>query len=368
MRRVNERQDGPRFNLTCSSSNDRKYERHVSNIRRYTDPKEFFECGGEIHIKFSKMHESAIIIYEHNGHTELPRFHVTEEICNYIMEQKHLPPRQIYWNLIQLADDPRFEKTELHTITRQQVYNVWLSNTKTQWARDTDNFRSAQLLIAEQDGYHLIEGRQEPGVSLALTTPCFSNYEKYNCGKMTEVFIDSTFGTNKHGYELYRVLAEYDLVSLPLSYLVKEDGKRGIRLTGWLAALRDAGLNPNVVHTDKDFRVLPSENPETVEENDEGSMEPLGILRWAFGDQCASNPRMQRDICRFIPNAGSFIAHFKRPYEEALGRSQSEVNHTMKKPRRATIICDLRINTIRHLKLVKWRTESVSTVAESKLP
>ncbi|KAK9341844.1 hypothetical protein V1522DRAFT_433108 [Lipomyces starkeyi] len=631
------------------------------------------------------MHESAIIIYEHNGHTESPRFHVTEEICNYIMEQKHLPPRQIYWNLIQLADDPRFEKTELHTITRQQVYNVWLSNTKTQWERDTDDFRSAQLLIAEQDGYHLIEGLQEPGVSLAFTTPCFSNYEKYNRGKMTEVFIDSTFGTNKHGYELYCVLAEYDLVSLPLSYLfldtrnVKEDGKRGIRLTGWLAALRDAGLNPNVVHTDKDFaevtaasivfkpnnpaynhhlclwhslraidqkitgkvkdkgndstdivgnsiratalpeylhfyptkqaqtlrgmikrhllrhpllpevvddkkaapstlqfksyeeihgcsvkemleycksidqpklfryfwanwyrpsfgnvgsrweiaslsgrrgsdasipisrttmrleshwrilkkdyasrftrprldvltyiictglvrsrmhshtqveagrkkpsayhdfvhlwrvcacavdssvisdevyhadhgkwvcscpsfilnaryickhlvsfycslnadgkyivrpppsfrpdlfqetlpllrfnasdpvdvenirsgtevtnaadnragavpptyaeelesfQLLPSEYPETVEEDDEESMELLGILRWAVGDQCASNPRMQRDICRFIPNAGSFIAHFKRPYEEALGRSQSEVNHTMRK-------------------------------------
>ncbi|KAK9334767.1 hypothetical protein V1521DRAFT_450415, partial [Lipomyces starkeyi] len=59
-----------------------------------------------------------------------------------------------------------FEKTELHTITRQQVYNVWLSYTKTQWERDTDDFRSAQILIAEQDGYHLIEGLQEPGVSL----------------------------------------------------------------------------------------------------------------------------------------------------------------------------------------------------------
>ncbi|KAK9326540.1 hypothetical protein V1520DRAFT_372680 [Lipomyces starkeyi] len=35
-RRVNERQDGPRFNMTCSSSNNRKYETHVSNICRYT--------------------------------------------------------------------------------------------------------------------------------------------------------------------------------------------------------------------------------------------------------------------------------------------------------------------------------------------
>ncbi|KAK9233696.1 hypothetical protein V1525DRAFT_436334, partial [Lipomyces kononenkoae] len=76
---------------------------------------------------------------------------------------------------------------------------------------------------------------------------------------MTEIFIDATFGTNKHGYELYCVITEYDLVSIPLSYLlldtrgVQEVGKRGSRLTTWLMALRGAGLKPCVVHTDKDF-------------------------------------------------------------------------------------------------------------------
>ncbi|KAK9347858.1 hypothetical protein V1522DRAFT_419843 [Lipomyces starkeyi] len=79
------------------------------------------------------------------------------------------------------------------------------------------------------------------------------------------------------------------------------------------------------------FQLLPSENPETAEDNDEESMELLRILHWASGEQCASNPRMQRDICRFITNPASFIAHFKRPYEEALGSSRSELNHTMRK-------------------------------------
>ncbi|KAK9334555.1 hypothetical protein V1521DRAFT_479711 [Lipomyces starkeyi] len=60
---------------------------------------------------------------------------------------------------------------------------------------------------------------------------------------MTEVFIDSTFGTNNHGYELYCVLTEYDL----------EEGKRGSRLTAWITALRREVLRPHVVHTDKDF-------------------------------------------------------------------------------------------------------------------
>ncbi|KAK9489049.1 hypothetical protein V1508DRAFT_447250 [Lipomyces doorenjongii] len=70
------------------------------------------------------------------------------------------------------------------------------------------------------------------------------------------------------------------------------------------------------------YQLPPSKNPETVEENDEESTELLGILRWAVGE-CASNPRMQRDICRLIPNPASFIAHFKRPYEESSDRSRS---------------------------------------------
>ncbi|KAK9366556.1 hypothetical protein V1509DRAFT_568514 [Lipomyces kononenkoae] len=116
-----------------------------------------------------------------------------------------------------------------------------------------------QNLLAEQDGYRLVDGLQEPGVSLAFLTPCFTNRSTYSLAKMTEVFIDSTFGKNKHVYEIYCILTEYDLVSLPLSYLlrdtrgVQEEGKKEFRLTAWFTALRREGLLPNVVHTDKDF-------------------------------------------------------------------------------------------------------------------
>ncbi|KAK9481502.1 hypothetical protein V1527DRAFT_499700 [Lipomyces starkeyi] len=211
------------INLTCSRSNERRTgERDPSSVQR-----------------FSKSNRSVTIIYDHKYdhkcQAETPKFRITEEIQQYIKAQQLFPPRQIYQNLIQLADN-------LHTITRQQVYNVCLSLTKRDWERDrTDDFRSAQLLVGEHSGFQLVEGFQEPGVSLAFTTPY------------------STFGTNRHGYELYCVLTEYDLVSLPLSYLlldtrgVQEVGKRGSRLTKWLIALRDAGLKPNVVHTEKDF-------------------------------------------------------------------------------------------------------------------
>ncbi|KAK9349731.1 hypothetical protein V1523DRAFT_443041 [Lipomyces doorenjongii] len=195
--------DGPRFSLTCSRSNERRTgERDPSSVQRYTTAKEFFDCHWELHISFSRSNRSATIIYDHKCHAETPKFRITEEIQQYIKAQKLFPPRQIYQNLIQLADSPQFAKTDLHTITRQQVYNR-------EWERDrTDDFKSAQLLVGEHIGFQLIEGLQEPGVSLAFTTPCFTDRANYNRAKMTEIFIDSTFGTNRHGYELYCVLTE----------------------------------------------------------------------------------------------------------------------------------------------------------------
>ncbi|KAK9366673.1 hypothetical protein V1509DRAFT_556828, partial [Lipomyces kononenkoae] len=121
------------------------------------------------------------------------------------------------------------------TGVHKDAYNIWMSR---EWERDArDNFRSAKMLVEEQESYFLIEGLQDPGVSLAFTTPCFNDKVKYNRMKMTEVFIDSTFGTNKHGYEL-------DLVSVPLSYLlldtrgIREESKKGSRLPAWLTTLR----------------------------------------------------------------------------------------------------------------------------------
>ncbi|KAK9311507.1 hypothetical protein V1524DRAFT_418945 [Lipomyces starkeyi] len=237
-RRCIERNDEIKFSFTCSRSTECETQRDPLTIQRYAVPEEFFDCHGQLHIILSKDNGSAVIAYDHRGHTETPKFHMTDEVRRYIQAQKLLSPRQIYQNLNRMTGDTQFEKTDLHTITRQQVYNVWLSFTRKDWERDPKNdFLSAQLLIGEQDGYQLVEELQEPGVSLAFVTPCFSDTVNYDRAKMSEIFVDSTFSTNRHGYELYCVLTEYDLVSLPLSYLlldtrgIREEDKRGSRLT-----------------------------------------------------------------------------------------------------------------------------------------
>ncbi|KAK9237012.1 hypothetical protein V1525DRAFT_344873, partial [Lipomyces kononenkoae] len=248
-----ERRDGAKYTFSCPASfDDRPAERDPSTIQRYIGQHQYFECHGEFHINFSKANTSATVMYEHIGHTESREFPLTDEVRNYIKSHKYLPPRQIYRDLIQMTNGSDFEKPEAHVITRKQVYNFWISPTQREMHRDVDDFKSAQLLVAEQYHYELLHGLQEPGISLAFVTPCFTDSQKFDRAKMTEVFIDATFGTNRHGFELYCVLTEYDLVSLPLSHLlldtrgIQVDGKRRSRLTTWLIELRNAGLTPKM--------------------------------------------------------------------------------------------------------------------------
>ncbi|KAK9341988.1 hypothetical protein V1522DRAFT_425592, partial [Lipomyces starkeyi] len=80
------------------------------------------------------------------------------------------------------------------------------------------------------------------------------------------------------------------------------------------------------------LELVPAENPEATEENDEQIREFMRVVHWATGPECESNPRMQRAFYRYFSNkAVSFLSEFKRPYEEAVGTSRSVSSNTMRK-------------------------------------
>ncbi|KAK9233721.1 hypothetical protein V1525DRAFT_460029 [Lipomyces kononenkoae] len=109
-RRCTERNDEIKFSFTCSCSTERETERDPLKVQRYTIAKEFFDCQGRLHITISK-----------NNGTKLYRY---AQVPFSAADISDLTP---------MADDSQFEKTDLHTITRKQVYNVWLSFTRMQW-------------------------------------------------------------------------------------------------------------------------------------------------------------------------------------------------------------------------------------------
>ncbi|KAJ8100843.1 hypothetical protein POJ06DRAFT_249634 [Lipomyces tetrasporus] len=83
------------------------------------------------------------------------------------------------------------------------------------------------------------------------------------------------------------------------------------------------------------FELMASENPEITESDDASSRELREIINWATGDASRSNPRMQRDVCSFVRNQDGFIARYKRPYEEAMGRTRSADGQTMREAARS---------------------------------
>jgi len=56
-------------------------------------------------------------------------------------------------------------------------------------------------------------------VSLAFTTPFFKDL-RVRVTDVDEAFVDATYQTNKNEYELYALVIERDLVTVPISYLL----------------------------------------------------------------------------------------------------------------------------------------------------
>ncbi|KAK9235976.1 hypothetical protein V1525DRAFT_420843 [Lipomyces kononenkoae] len=82
------------------------------------------------------------------------------------------------------------------------------------------------------------------------------------------------------------------------------------------------------------LQLLPIEDPEANEKNDERLWEILRIMQWAAGES-HSNPRMQQDLCSFIRNHDEFVARYKRSYEVAMGGARSADGQTMRKAQKS---------------------------------
>ncbi|KAK9235578.1 hypothetical protein V1525DRAFT_409485 [Lipomyces kononenkoae] len=77
----------------------------------------------------------------------------------------------------------------------------------------------------------------------------------------------------------------------------------------------------------------PLETCQKCHAENEQMSEVLRILHWAC-KASENNPKMQRDICRFI-DCEAFMKRFKRPYEEAMRSSRVNKVHTMRKAPRS---------------------------------
>ncbi|KAK9489951.1 hypothetical protein V1508DRAFT_426458 [Lipomyces doorenjongii] len=80
------------------------------------------------------------------------------------------------------------------------------------------------------------------------------------------------------------------------------------------------------------LQLLPAEDPEAGEEDDEEAMELLRLMNWVSGEQCRFNPRMQRHICSLFRirkcSSQSSRGHMKRRWGIAVTQCEKHRSRT----------------------------------------
>lgn len=164
-------------------------------------------------------------------------------------------PAEIYHDL-QASDLPRQEKQR---ITESQIYYQCQRENAKLWRHDDDQLKSAILLLdetSEKYGRTFYTVGNMHGLAIYILE---SISTLASCAK--ELAIDSTYGTNNTGMELFAVLAEVDGTGIPLAYLFagtskpgekKDDGAMIHLLEQFLRRIKLGNFKPTFFGCDKD--------------------------------------------------------------------------------------------------------------------
>ncbi|KAF7333854.1 SWIM-type domain-containing protein [Mycena venus] len=135
-------------------------------------------------------------------------------------------------------------------ITATQVHSAWTEMSQILWKRDDMKEFGDDVDVLDIQPAEGVE--QVAWVMKKIMEPLR--------GKVVEIGLDATYGTNSKHLELYTVLGEYDNAGFPLSYCLLSTadsidiGKRKAALEAWAQILRDKyGVIPVFVHVDKDM-------------------------------------------------------------------------------------------------------------------
>ncbi|KAG8912440.1 hypothetical protein FRC01_005099 [Tulasnella sp. 417] len=210
-------------------------------------------------ISDATMREYVDIMVSHSeDHVPYCAISLPPEVRKFIQDSPDKDPTQIWKEILRKYPNPNF--------TRDSVYQFWHDRAKAKWTSAADEVTSARNLLkrgAEPGGLgeHRVEEIliEEPeGLSvIAFSLPDMISRWR---DRIREAAIDSAWGTNRAGYEIFAALGEAYGSGLPLGYLClkaigesAEGSKRQV-LETFLEHFRDRwGLTVKVTLSDKDW-------------------------------------------------------------------------------------------------------------------
>ncbi|KAH6869450.1 hypothetical protein BKA70DRAFT_1131763, partial [Coprinopsis sp. MPI-PUGE-AT-0042] len=219
-----------------------------------------FACDGWLIITLSPSSNVASVRLKHcDDHIPYWRVDIPEETQQFIRKNCHRSLEDIWGDIIQESPIPSF--------TRRAVSHLWHEINSQKWKRDSDELKSAKILIEEASDPSKVDDPRfrvtpvklpelEGFKAIAFVLPHFM---KTYGDSMRELSLDSTWKTNGNNYECYAILGEVQGSGCPLGYLLvlSSSGEAGGK-EKYIACLLNHikkfwNLSPIVTLTDKDW-------------------------------------------------------------------------------------------------------------------
>ncbi|KAG8894871.1 hypothetical protein FRC00_008347 [Tulasnella sp. 408] len=225
-----------RFSYTYTCAQDISRQKKSNKIaepdkRRDKGKMAAFDCRGRIKVSLPKIHllkdksamgrpSHADIIISHNGdHVPYCSVALPDDVKQIIIDgvEKRWNMSQV-WHAIQAAHP-------IQAFSRDSVYHFWHNRVRSAWVRDADEMKSAREILLEaavpnRVGPYALESidiQMPEGLSgFAFSVPAM--LDKWG-DRIREIALDSAWGTNRSGYEVYALLGEAYGSGLPIGYV-----------------------------------------------------------------------------------------------------------------------------------------------------
>ncbi|KDQ14257.1 hypothetical protein BOTBODRAFT_110345 [Botryobasidium botryosum FD-172 SS1] len=218
-----------------------------------------FDCRGYVTVSVDEAMPFIDITVRHEeNHVPYCDVSLPPDVKAVVQNSLDKNVTQIWNDVLTLYPSPNF--------TRKSVYRLWYSLVRGRWSLDSDQVLSAEKLLERGEEAGGLGAYSFKRISLdipdgysAISFSIPEMIERWG-GRLREVAIDSAWGTNKGGYEIFSLLGEAYGSGMPLGYLlVKSIGKAAPNskqhlLEQFLRHFRDEyKLTVNFTLSDKDF-------------------------------------------------------------------------------------------------------------------
>ncbi|KAJ7845847.1 hypothetical protein B0H14DRAFT_3867965 [Mycena olivaceomarginata] len=178
-------------------------------------------CKGWLHITITDWYNIAFVNIGHvEDHVPYWKIDVPPGIIDFVDQNSKLTPTQLWDEILEIHPRPSF--------TRKVIYAMWAENNASEWKRDPDELKSANILLYEfsrsepdpktgKKPLYSVEPiplAGEPGfIAIAFALP---QILREVGGRVRELSLDSAWDTNGSRYEVYAFLGEFYGSGMPL--------------------------------------------------------------------------------------------------------------------------------------------------------